>query len=169
MSRGAVRVPAVLRPDLARESEMIAMIPRLSRRLLLSAAFFVAACGGGKSSGDTPATPSGAAATPSVAATGNVIVIKMITDAKSNRFEPSEIEAHRGDVLRFTLEVGVHNVHFLADSNPGIPNLPPASDLLQLPGQTVDVPVDFPAGKTIYFQCDPHAPLGMRGHVKVEG
>ena len=61
----------------------------------------------------------------------------------------------------------MHNVHFLADSNAGVPNLPEASDMLQLPGQTFDVPVNFAAGKTYYFQCDPHALLGMQGHLKV--
>lgn len=126
-------------------------------------------CGGSKKASETASAPAEGPTATEGAPTGNVIVIKLITDDKSNRFEPSEIVAHRGDVLRFTLEVGVHNVHFLADSNPGIPDLPPASELLQLPGQTVDIPVNFPAGKTIYFQCDPHAALGMRGHLKVEG
>lgn len=144
------------------------MFRRQTRGLLLVTAFLATACGGGKSASDAPASTPEAPASPSVAATGKVIVIKMITDEKSSRFEPSEVEAHRGDVLRFTLEVGVHNVHFLADSNPGIANLPPVSDMLQLPGQELDIPVDFPAGKTIYFQCDPHVALGMKGHVKVE-
>jgi len=74
---------------------------------------------------------------------------------------------HRGDVVRFTLKSGVHNVHFLPDSNAGKSNLPSASDMLQLPDQTFDVPVNFAEG-TYYFQCDPHAALGMMGHMKVE-
>ena len=98
---------------------------------------------------------------------GKVIVIEQISDEKSNRFEPNEVEAHRGDVLRFTLKVGVHNVDFLPDSNPGKVGLPKASDMLQLPGQTFDVLVNFAPG-TYYFQCDPHAALGMHGHLKVE-
>jgi plastocyanin len=138
----------------------------MTPRFALFAALLAAACGGAKE----PAAPGAAdAAKPSVAATGKVITITMVTDEKSSRFEPNQIEANRGDVLRFTVGVGVHNVHFLPDSNPGIPNLPPASELLQLPGQTLDITVDFPAGKTIYFQCDPHAALGMRGHLKVIG
>ena len=47
------------------------------------------------------------------------------------------------------------------------PGLPPASDMLQLPGQTYDVPLTFGEG-TFYFQCDPHVALGMKGHVKVD-
>lgn len=39
--------------------------------------------------------------------------------------------------------------------------------MLQLAGQTYDVKVTFPKGK-YYFQCDPHAALGMRGHLEVE-
>ena len=69
--------------------------------------------------------------------------------------------------MRFTLGSGVHNVHFLADSNRTLSNAPAASPLLQLPGQTYDIAVDFPEGR-YYFQCDPHALLGMVGHVKVE-
>lgn len=109
--------------------------------------------------------PSGSAASPG--AGGKVIVIQAISDEKGNYFSPSEIEAHKGDVLRFTLKVGVHNVHFLPDSNAGKSGLPPASEMLQLPGQTADIPVTFSEG-TYYFQCDPHAALGMKGHVKVE-
>jgi plastocyanin len=71
--------------------------------------------------------------------------------------------------VRFTVGVGVHNVHFLPDSNPGVANLPEASEMLQLPGQVFDVPVNFAPGRTYYFQCDPHALLGMHGHLKVEG
>jgi plastocyanin len=135
---------------------------------LVFAAVFMAGCGGEKpASGDgtAAAAPQASAA---AAPTGKIITINMISDEKSNRFEPNEVEAHPGDVLRFTIVVGVHNVHFLADSNPGVADLPPASDLLQLPGQTLDIPVTFAPGKTYYFQCDPHAALGMQGHLKVE-
>ena len=141
----------------------------------IAAATLIAACGGGEKSASsdtaspasgTPAAsaPSGApAATP----TGKVIVVKLITDDAGNRFEPNKLEAHRGDVIRYTLTAGVHNVHFLADSNPGKAGLPPASDMLQLPGQTLDIPVNFAKGH-YYFQCDPHAALGMIGHLEVE-
>ena len=77
------------------------------------------------------------------------------------------IAAHRGDIVRFVLKTGVHNVHFLPDSNPGRSGLPTASQLLQLPGQTHDVAVSFAEGD-YYFQCDPHAALGMKGKLEVE-
>jgi len=133
----------------------------------------IAACGGKEAaSTDTSAAatasassaaPSGPVATP----TGKVITVELNSDGNGNYFKPNEFEAHRGDVIRFTLKSGVHNVHFLADSNPGKTNLPPASDMLQLPDQTLDIPVNLAEG-TYYFQCDPHAALGMKGHVKVE-
>jgi len=140
------------------------------------ATLILTACGGGeKPSTDAAATGAPAAtAGPATApvsvtpcATCNVITVSMTTDDKGNYFTPNKFEAHEGDVIRFTLSQGVHNADFLPDSNPGRKGLPPASVLLQLPGQTTDVLLDFGTGD-FYFQCDPHAALGMRGHVKVE-
>jgi plastocyanin len=99
---------------------------------------------------------------------GKIITVELYSDAVGNYFKPAEIHAKRGDVVRYTLKVGVHNVHFLADSNAGKTGFPAApSDMLQLPGQTWDVAVKMPAGN-YYFQCDPHAALGMKGHLIVE-
>jgi plastocyanin len=100
-------------------------------------------------------------------ATCKVIEITMTSNEKGNFFEPKQVEAHAGDVLRFKVIIGVHNANFLPDSNPGKPGLPPASQLLQLAGQTQDIVMNFGTG-TFYFQCDPHAALGMTGRVKVE-
>jgi plastocyanin len=61
----------------------------------------------------------------------------------------------------------VHNVHFLPDSNTIKTGLPPASDMLQLPDQTYDLVVSMQPGH-YYFQCDPHAALGMKGKLEVE-
>lgn len=134
-------------------------------------ALTAAACGGKEATGGTDSAASqGAASTsgaPAAPATGKVVVVELNSDAAGNYFKPSKFEVHRGDVIRFTLKSGVHNVHFLPDSNPGKSNLPAASDMLQLPDQTLDIPVNFEPG-TYYFQCDPHAALGMMGHVKVE-
>jgi plastocyanin len=98
-----------------------------------------------------------------------VVTVQMETDEQgNNRFDPAKVEVHQGDVIRFTLKSGVHNVHFVADSNPnarGLPTQP--SDMLQLPGQTLDLKVSWAPG-THFFQCDPHALLGMVGHVEVE-
>lgn len=98
---------------------------------------------------------------------GDTIVVEMHSDANGNYFKPANIEVHRGDVIRWVLKSGVHNVHFLPDSNAGKQGLPAASDMLQLPDQTWDLKVDLAEGR-YYYQCDPHALLGMIGHVKVE-
>ena len=111
-----------------------------------------------------PAAPTGAV---QPGAGGKVITVQMVTDGTGNLFKPNEIEAKKGDVIRFTLTQGVHNVDFLPDSNSGKPGLPKASDMLQLPGQTFDVLVSWEKGK-YYFQCDPHVLLGMKGHVEVK-
>lgn len=124
------------------------------------------ACGGT----ETAPPPSVDAATPATgapAATGTVIEIKAITDEKGSRFEPSEVEAKPGDVLRVVLVSGVHNISFPAELNHDAAGLPAASDLLQLPGQTYDVPISFGPGE-YRFQCDPHAALGMTGKLEVE-
>lgn len=135
--------------------------------LLLSAttAVLLAACGGTDSPGGTPAvTPSTAVA--SVPLTGTIIEVGMQTNDKGNYFEPASITAKPGDVIRFKLVQGVHNVDFLADSNPGHASLPAATAFAQLPGQALDVPLTFGSGQ-FYFQCDPHAALGMVGRVDV--
>ena len=128
------------------------------------------ACGGEKKAGDTgevPAAPAVAASAPTVAATGTVIEIIATTDDKGSYFKPKVIAAKAGDVLRVKLVTGVHNVNFLADSNKGRSGLPAPSLMLQLPGQTVEIPLTFGTG-TFYFQCDPHAALGMIAHLTVK-
>jgi len=151
----------------------------MKERLFVGISFVLAialSCSKGENAGTTDT--SAAAAAPAAAPTKygepatpapgrKVIVVEMVSDASGNFFSPNEIEAEQGDVLRFTVKIGVHNVNFLPDSNTVKTGLPPVSDMLQLPGQTYDVPVNFPEGK-YYFQCDPHVALGMKGHLKVE-
>ena len=149
---------------------------RSTRLVALGVATLVslAACGGGDAASDTSAT---SGATPAPAATaggeqtpdagGSVIEVEMITDEQGNNiFRPADFTAKRGDVVRYKLVLGVHNVHFLADSNPGKAGLPTPSDMLQLPGQTYDLKVTQEPGR-YFYQCDPHALLGMVGHMTV--
>ena len=151
---------------------------RLNRTpsLLVLTLLALSACKTESKSTDSAAAASSAAPQAAASATGpqtpdpggKVITVGLITDEKGSYFQPKEFEAHQGDVIRYTLKAGVHNVHFLADSNPGKSGYPTApSDMLQLPEQTYDVKVSFAPG-TYYFQCDPHAALGMVGRVKVE-
>jgi len=144
---------------------------------VLLAALTLTACGGqeqpaGDSTPQTAAAPAPAATNMGENLTpdpgGKIIVVQMMTDDQgNNRYEPAEFEAHQGDVVRFTLKAGVHNANFLPDSNAVKTNLPPATPLLQLPGQTIDIKVTMPPGK-YYFHCDPHALLGMKGKLEVE-
>ncbi len=134
----------------------------------------LAACGGDSKGPDaggpatsTNAPPAAAGGTVTPDAGGKVITVEMETDAQGNNiFEPSMIEARKGDVIRYMLVAGVHNANFVADSNAGKANLPGQGPLLQLPGQTYDVKVTLEPGK-YYFHCDPHALLGMIGHLTV--
>lgn len=141
--------------------------------LLASAAIAMAACSGGDKQGATTASPeanraaapAGGPMTPDPG--GKIITVEMETTAEGNNvFRPSEFEARRGDVIRYVLVAGVHNAHFLPDSNPEKEGLPDEEPLLQLPGQTHDIKVTFGPGK-FYFHCDPHYLLGMIGHVTV--
>jgi plastocyanin len=135
---------------------------------VIAAGVLLAGCGDSPNSGAPPASDGqSAVAAAGPAPTGTVIEIRAITDEKGNYFEPSRITAKSGDVLRVVNVSGVHNLHFLADSNPSASGLPPASEMLGLPGQTVEVPVTMGAGQ-YYFQCDPHALLGMVGHLEVQ-
>jgi plastocyanin len=152
------------------------MLDKIHIRMLISGALLstglMAGCSTDKKEGaesekqETAATPTpGVPAT--ATATGDTIKIELWTDGTGNYYKPNKIEAHPGDLLRFELKAGVHNVHFLPDSNTIKTGLPPASELLQLPGQTYDLVVTLQPGK-YYFQCDPHAALGMKGHLEVE-
>jgi len=134
-----------------------------------ASALLIAACGERAERDHDDKREASASATPasSVDPTGKVIKIEMFSNEKGNYFAPNDIEAHRGDALQFVLKTGVHNVHFLPDSNPGKTGLPPASDFLQLPGQTWDYLVTLAPGK-YQFQCDPHAALGMLAKLEVE-
>jgi plastocyanin len=149
--------------------------------IILAAALLLVACSGKdkeESASESTAQPAAVAAATSSSAAfgenltpdagGKVIEVHLLTDDQgNNKFEPNQIEAHQGDVIRFMLKTGVHNVDFFADSNTVKAGLPAASALLQLPGQTADLKITLAPGK-YYFQCDPHAALGMKGRLEVE-
>lgn len=133
---------------------------------LAAAGLSLAGCTGGEAAqGDAPAADAPAAA--EAAATGRVVEVKMVTDDKGNYFEPKDVTVKPGDVVRFVLASGVHNVSFPDDKNAGAAALPESSPYLQLPGQTHDLAVTLPPG-TYSFHCDPHAALGMVGTLTVE-
>ena len=134
-----------------------------------TACLLLAACGGEKKpeAAGGAAQPAAAGGPVQPAPGGKIHEVTLTSNEKGNFFEPNEIEAKQGDVVKFILKVGVHNVNFLADSNPGKAGLPKPSDMLQLPDQEYELYVGFTPGK-YYFQCDPHALLGMKGHLTVK-
>ena len=133
------------------------------------AVLFVAACGDAESApadaaanGAAPA----AASAPVAAEDANIIEIRM-TNRGGGAFEPSEITAGPGDVLRFVNVEGVHNISFPASRNPSGISLPAASPYLTAAGQTHDMVLPETPGE-YFFQCDPHVPVGMVGTVTVQ-
>jgi plastocyanin len=133
----------------------------------LATLFLVAACGDAESA---PAATGGAAPAPAAAPTpaedANIIEIRM-TNRGGGAFEPAEVTAGPGDVLRFVNVEGVHNISFPADRNPSGIDLPAASPYLTSGGQTHDVVLPEVPGE-YFFQCDPHVPVGMVGSVTVQ-
>lgn len=124
-------------------------------------------CGGSENAQSTASRePRAASSADAPKPTGTIITVLMITDEKGNYFSPATIDAARGDVIRFTLKTGVHNVSFPEDSNSIKGGLPTSSDFLQLPGQEYDLAVTMQPG-SYYFHCDPHAALGMKGKLNV--
>lgn len=136
----------------------------------------LAACGGGDApeaavEGDAAAPVVVApAAAPAAAPTGDTITIRMVTtqSGAAGVFEPADVTAQPGDVLKFVSDGGAaHNVNFAAVDNPGATNLPSSpSAYAMADGQALDVPVTFPAG-TYTFRCDPHMGTGMKGVLTV--
>ena len=121
------------------------------------------ACGGSEPASSTPP----AVAASETKATGRIIIVQLTTDEKGSYYSPSTIDASRGDVIRFTLKSGVHNVSFPDSLNSIRDGLPKSSDFLQIPGQEYDLTVSMQPG-TYQFHCDPHAALGMKGQLIVK-
>lgn len=135
---------------------------------LLALSIAVAACNEGSSqSAGSDAAQAAAPATQEEEHAGDTITIKMYTDEKGNYFEPNQIVAKEHDVLRFELVSGVHNVSFPSDQNASAGGLPAPSEMLQLPGQVLFIPITWEEG-SYAFQCDPHALLGMVGTLTVK-
>lgn len=133
--------------------------------LAAAAAVTAAACSDAEERGALAGVSRDEAGAGAVELTGNVIEIQMIS-GRGELFEPSELVARRGDVLRFVLGAGVHNVSFPEAKNPKGVSLPETSPYLQLPGQVHEVTVDMPAGSYV-FECVPHVPLGMVGTLTI--
>jgi len=144
----------------------------------------LAACGGGDNKTATTTTdtttaaaapavpPAAPAAAPATApATGNVAEVHMVTtpDGASGHFEPANVTVKKGDTVRFITDgKTVHNVSFPPADNAGKTGLPPQpGPYLTTPNANYDVVASMDPG-TYNFQCDPHAPMGMKGTLTVQ-
>jgi len=143
----------------------------ISRGAAVFAIVFAATgCGGSEQPAVAETTPAAVpaateASVASPAAAGQVIEVRM-TMANGGRFEPDNITAQPGDVIRFVNVQDVHNISFPQAKNAGLTGLPAASPYLTAPGQTWDLVVEMAPG-TYTFQCDPHVPMGMFGTLTV--
>jgi plastocyanin len=135
---------------------------RWSSGMLGVAMLVVAACGGESVARDAGGSQASGSTVP---LTGTVIDVGM-HGVGDQYFDQTAIEARRGDIVKFVLVSGVHNVAFPADQNPAGVELPKASPYLQAPGQAFELTVDLPPGE-YFFQCDPHIALGMVGTLTV--
>jgi plastocyanin len=159
---------------------------------LLASAAVLGACGGGENkAADTtkvppaaapapaPAAPAGAVAP--IAATGDTITIKMISDDKGYRFDPANITAKSGQALKFVMvgAGGPHNVAFdpatvPADSKDQL-NANRSGQLSELSsamvmnaGEAVTISLGGIKPGTYPFHCTPHLAMGMKGTLTVQ-
>jgi plastocyanin len=151
---------------------------------LLSGVVLLGACGGGES----PATDSTAAATPTPAPAGGVAaapitgtthVVNMVGDATGYRYEPANITVKPGDGIKFvTVSVPPHNVAFDPATIPADvkdqlwANMPGGMDGSSPMFLTVNESWtlslgNIKPGKYPFF-CTPHLAMNMKGEITVQ-
>ena len=139
---------------------------------LLVAIASLAACSKGEKSGAEDTSGASAASTAPGGEVkpgpgGKVIVVEATTDEKGNYYTPNEIEAHKEMCFASRSSWACTTSIFCRIRIPGRPGSPLRARCSSYRVKRVDIPVNFAAGK-YYFQCDPHAALGMKGHLEVE-
>lgn len=104
---------------------------------------------------------------------GRVVVVKMLDDGGKFRFEPAEVSVKRGDTVRFVQAGSMpHNVEFVRNTAPAGVDLRNGwvGPYLAARGETYEVRIDGRFADGVYdYVCTPHAPLGMRGRIVVQG
>jgi plastocyanin len=122
-----------------------------------------------------------AAAGTMAAITGKTVEVKMIGDAKGDRFEPAHITVKAGDGIKVTVvSGGPHTVAFdpatipadqkgQLDANMGSEKMGELSSALKTnAGESVTVSfANIKPGK-YPFHCTPHLALGMKGEITVQ-
>lgn len=110
---------------------------------------------------------------PGQASERTVVEVRMMDDGGHLRFEPANIEAKRGDMIRFVQSGTMpHNVEFVRNGAPEGVELSElwSSDYLQADGDVYEVEIDdrFLDGEYA-FVCAPHVTLDMIGTLRVSG
>ena len=160
---------------------------------LLASAAFLGACGGGeKPAADTTKAPPAAAPTPApaapaagavapIAATGDTITVKMISDDKGYRFDPANITAKSGQAVKFVMvgAGGPHNVAFDPATVPAeskdqlnanmVGQLSELSSAMVMnAGEAVTISLGGIKPGSYPFHCTPHLAMGMKGTITVQ-
>ena len=159
---------------------------------LVASAAVLGACGGGENkAADTTKAPPAAAPTPApaatggavapIAATGDTITIKMISDDKGYRFDPANITAKSGQALKFVMvgAGGPHNVAFDPATVPAeskdqlnanmVGQLSELSSAMVMnAGEAVTISLGGIKPGTYPFHCTPHLAMGMKGTLTVQ-
>jgi plastocyanin len=160
---------------------------------LLASAAVLGACGGGenKAADTTKAPPAAAPATPAattpaagalapIAATGDTVTVKMISDDKGYRFDPANISIKSGQAVKFVMiSGGPHNVAFdpatvPADSKDQLnANMVGqmselSSALVMNPNESITISFGGIKPGTYPFHCTPHLAMGMKGVITVQ-
>ena len=160
---------------------------------LLASAAVLGACGGGenKAADTTKAPPAAAPATPAattpaagalapIAATGDTVTVKMISDDKGYRFDPANISIKSGQAVKFVMiSGGPHNVAFdpatvPADSKDQLnANMVGqmselSSALVMNPNESLTISFGGIKPGTYPFHCTPHLAMGMKGVITVQ-
>lgn len=99
--------------------------------------------------------------------------VQVLDDGGTMRFEPANIDASQGDVVRFTYAGTMpHNVEFVRNAVPAGVELGEqwTSPYMMKAGDTYEVTVDGSFVNGEYrFVCTPHVSMGMQGTLTVTG
>lgn len=144
---------------------------------LVAGLLLVSACGGDDTepAAEPPAEPSSTEVVPAEPMDNQdvqpdpgheVIDVEMTMVDGVGQYQPQDITARTGDVLRFINVENVHNVHFPAPLNPPGATLPDASPYLTNPGQEWRMKVNMSPGEYDLI-CDPHFATGMAATLTV--
>ena len=130
---------------------------------------------------DAPATTPAAGALAPIAATGDTVTVKMISDDKGYRFDPANITIKSGQAVKFVMVSagGPHNVAFdpatvPADSKDQL-NANMVGQMSELssamvmnPNEAVTISFGGIKPGTYPFHCTPHLAMGMKGTITVQ-